>query len=69
MSTDRTSAERNRRWYRRRAENSIFVMGDMPYSLAAALLDMGAISDADAEDPRKYADALFSWALKKMKSG
>ncbi len=65
---DRTSVERVRRWRNRQASNSIFIMGDMPYSLAAALLDMGAISDEDSENPRKYADALFQWALRKMKS-
>ena len=60
--TDRTVAERSRRWRRRRREGLQHATAEVPYAVLALLIEAGHLKADQAEDPRAVGAALIEFA-------
>lgn len=67
MSEDRTAPQRMHRYRARLAKASMFACFDIPYSLAASLIDSGYLTEADSFDPRKRGEALVRFTIAQRK--
>lgn len=62
MVSDRTHAERERRYRRRQSKGALFAMVDIPASLGAVLIECGYLTEQDAlAAPRKRGEALMAY--------
>jgi hypothetical protein len=61
------SRQRQQRYRDRLSKASMFACFDIPYSLAASLIESGFLTEADSFDPRKRGEALIRYVVAQRK--